>query len=335
MVESSRTCRAAFLALCALSTRPAAAANTTRDLPELASGPFVFGVGQCPTPGDVESAALTRVPDLSEDVVRHRVRVEISDREAKYEVVIWKDGVQYRKAFDDAARDCDKRVRFAAVFVILTIRPPAVGLGEEEEAPAPPPEPESVAPPPPPPPPEPRPELEPEWAASVAQIELGATVEGTPRWLGAPRFVSVGGELRVALGPELVAGVISVGYQPATSFAFETVEGDITRVPGTIGLRFRAPAARVEWALDLSGLVLLQRLRATNLLSSDEETVLEFGARGTLLLSYRLTSELAPFVGVSGSFVPSPREIRALPEGTLGNTPPLWLGATLGLRLGL
>jgi hypothetical protein len=335
MVESSRTYRAAFLAMAALSARPAAAANTTRDLPELASGPFVFGVGQCPTPGDVESAALTRVPDLSDDVVRHRVRVEISDREARYEVQIWKDGVQYRKVFEDAARDCDKRVRFAAVFVILTIRPPAVALGEDEE-PAPIAEPESPAPPPPPPPePDPPPELEPEWSANIAQIELGATVEGTPRWLGAPRFVSVGGELRVALGPEQVAGVISVGYQPATSFAFETVEGDITRVPGTIGLRFRAPAARVEWALDVSGLVLLQRLRATNLLATEEETVLEFGARGTLLLSYRLTSAIAPFVGVSGSFVPSPREIRALPEGTLGNTPPLWLGATLGLRLGL
>jgi hypothetical protein len=258
--------------------------------------------------------------------------VEISERDTKYEVRIWKDGVEYRKVFDDDARDCDKRVSFAAVFVILTIRPPAVALGEEV---APVAEPDVPPPPPPPPPPEPPPEPEPDWAQSLAQIELGASVEGTPRWLGAPRFVSVGGELRVALGPEQVAGVISVGYQPATSFAFETVEGDITRVPGTLGLRFRGPPARVEWGLDLSALLLLQRLHATNLLYSEEETVMELGGRATLLLSYRLTAALAPYVGLTGSFVPAPHEIRALPEGTLGNTPPLWLGAALGLRLGL
>ena len=55
MVQSPRSCRAAFLAALVFVTRPAAAANTTRGLPELASGPFVFGVGQCPTPGEVEA----------------------------------------------------------------------------------------------------------------------------------------------------------------------------------------------------------------------------------------------------------------------------------------
>jgi hypothetical protein len=47
------------------------------------------------------------------------------------------------------------------------------------------------------------------------------------------------------------------------------------------------------------------------------------------------SARFRPFVAAFAWISPSPRELRALPNGELGNLPYLWLGGALGVSLGL
>jgi hypothetical protein len=286
---------------------------------------FTSGTGECPNPANVENEVLTIVPPDKHDLFGQGVRVEVTDLGDSFRVEIYKDDVEVgAKDYEDAERDCEKRSRFAAVFAALTLMPPELRkdpLKDQYHAPI------AVKPPEPEPEPPPKPDL--------VRIELSAMVDWSPPILGAPQIVSPGGELRVALGRGALSGTLAVGYMLEAPFALGDTEGRIARMPASAGLRLRTVSESWEVSLDLGGLVTLERVEGTSLRLSERHTVVEAGVRTGAVLAYKAGGGILPFLGLSASLVPVPRDLATLPLGAFANTPYLGLGANAGLALSL
>lgn len=295
-----------------------------------AGAPFAFGSGDCPEPAAVEREVLRLIPPERHELLQHGVRIEIDDLGDSYRVTVSNDGSAVKKRYSDRARDCEGRARFAAVFSVLTVMPPELGPDGSSAPKPPPPRP---APPPPTvvaPPATPALPLPP-----LAHIELGALFAYAPAILSAPELTTFGAELRVALGRGPIAGTLSIGYSSRAKFELDRVQGEVSLLPASAGVRLRSDWGSWNVVAEIGVLALLQRVRATDLAESDTQTALELGARGGLLFERPLGSGFAPFVGAFVWLVPAPREIFALPQGVLGNLPYLWVGGAVGMSLGL
>jgi hypothetical protein len=275
---------------------------------------------------------LRLIPREHHDLLTvHAVRIELDDLDNSYRVRVFKDGASFAKTYADAARDCDGRANFAAVFAVLTVMPPELGFAALPE-----PEP-NVEPPPPPPPPIEVPKVEPPPAPqpALAHIEVSGLVAYAPAILDAPELTSLGGELRVALGRGAISGTMSVAYLGRAKFGLDGVQGDVTRLPVSVGARLSSEFDGLQLAGELGGMAITQRLRATNLVESRAQSTLELGLRAGLQVSTAGGGRFRPFAGAFAWFSPGPRELGAMPSGTLGNLPYLWLGGAVGLSLGL
>jgi hypothetical protein len=195
----------------------------------------------------------------------------------------------------------------------------------EPPTPPPPPPPHIVHAPAPPPPP----------LSPLAHIELGALFGYAPSVARAPMLTTFGGELRVALGRGRIAGTLSIAYTARSKFELDGVHGDLSSLPATAGLRFGSDFGSWGVAADLGLLAVLQRVRATDLAIENQQTALDLGVRGGLMVERPVGSSFALFVGAHAWLFPGPRDISALPQGVLGNLPYLWIGGTAGVSLGL
>ncbi|MET0792913.1 MAG: hypothetical protein ABW061_15440 [Polyangiaceae bacterium] len=289
------------------------------------------GGSECPAPRAVEQAVLRLIPRERHDLlVEHAVRVELEDLDTSYRVRVFKDGAPTEKTYTDPARDCDGRANFAAVFAVLTVMPPELGFAALRE-PEPKPEPK-------PPPavievPKGKPALPPQ--PPLTHIELSGLIAYAPAVLDAPELTSWGGELRVALGRGAFSGTLSVGYLARAKFELDGVQGDITRLPVSAGVRVRHEVDSWQLSGDLGALAVSQRVRATNLVQVREQNTLELGLRAGIQISPAGNAWFRPFAGAFAWVSPGPRELAALPNGVLGNLPYLWLGGALGVSLGL
>ncbi len=296
-----------------------------------ASPELVSGTGGCPAPAAVEQGVLRLIPSEHRDLLaHHQVRVELEDLDERYRVRVFKDGRSVEKVYNDPARDCLGRANFAAVFAVLTVMPPELGLGAPPppEPPAPPPAapvleaPKPARPPPPP-------------SAPLAHVELSALLAYAPAILDAPELASFGGELRVALGRGAWSGTLSVAYLSRAKFDLRGAQGDVTRLPASIGLRFRSLFDSWQLSADLGALAVSERVRAVNLYESRTHQTLELGVRAGLTVSPLTKGNFAPFLSAFAFVSPGPRTLEALPGGEIGNLPYVWLGGALGVSLGL
>ncbi|MEO6603638.1 MAG: hypothetical protein ABIQ16_27390 [Polyangiaceae bacterium] len=288
------------------------------------------GSSECPAPRAVERAVLRLIPREHYKLLTvHSVRVELEDREASYRVRVFKDGALVEKTYADPARDCAGRANFAAVFAVLTVMPPELGFAALPE-----PEP---APKPPPPPPIEVPKMEPPSPPQppLAQIELSGLIAYAPGILDAPELTSFGGELRVALGRGVLSGTLSVAYLARAKFEIDGVQGDVTRLPASVGVRLRSDFESWELSGDLGALAVSERVRATNLIEPRAHHLLELGLRAGLQVSTGGNAQLRPFAAAFAWVSPGPRDLSALPQAVLGNLPYLWVGGAVGLSLGL
>jgi hypothetical protein len=296
----------------------------TKTLPK-----FTASAGVCPDPAAVEREILNLVPVERRDLLRNDVRVDIDDLGDLYRVTVSKNETSVKKSYSDKARDCEGRARFAAVFAVLTVMPPDLDL-EPPEAPAPPPPPPpkvTVAPPPPPLPPPP--------FVPVARLEASGLVSYAPAILKAPELANFGGELRVGLGRGWLSGTLAVAYNARSTFELARVRGEVSRLPGTIGVRMASEVGSFRLAADLGVLAVLERVRAVSLSLSRSSNTIELGARLGFQIEHPVGARLAPFLGVYALLVPGPAELVSLPKGVLGNLPYLWIGGAAGLSLGL
>ncbi|HEY4106685.1 MAG TPA: hypothetical protein VGM44_22445 [Polyangiaceae bacterium] len=289
---------------------------------------FTFGVGQCPEPAAVEREVLRLIPPERHALVERDVRIDLDDLGDSYRVTVSNAGTSVKKSYADPARDCDSRARFAAVFAVLTVMPPE--LGAEPPKPKPPP-----APPEPPPMPiAPRALPVPEALPPLARIELGGLVAYAPPLASAPELVAPGAELRVALGRGSLAATLAIAYLARSKFVLDDVHGDITTLPASAGVRLSSEFAALRVSADLDLLALTELVHATDLALTRTNRALELGARAGVVLSYPAGRGVAPFIGAFAWVVPAPRDISALPQGTVGNLPYLRLGGSAGVAFG-
>ena len=296
--------------------------------------PFIFGSAQCPDPKTVQQAVLGLIPPEHYAELERGVRVDLEDLGDSYRVTVLKDGATVQKSYSDPAQDCEGRARFAAVFAVLTLMPPELGLGpvaKPEPAPKPAP-----APPAPPPPPTPAAEPAPKPAPrALVRIELSALYAYAPAILEAPSLRSFAGEFRLAVGRAAFAGTLSVAYTERARFELGSVQADFTRLPFSIGARLRSDFAPWSLTADLGLSLVAQRVRATNLLTQHSQSSLDVGVRAGIQVARELGPHVAPFIGAFVWLSPAPSEISALPQGVIGNLPYLWLGGAVGVSFGL
>jgi hypothetical protein len=320
-VVRERVLRGAILAAAALGALGHAArageAPTTPAVPFEATS-AIGGPSACPRPDAVWGELLTLVPrERLEARLGALARgktpaVEIVDLGVPYRIIAAGQVREYR----DESRDCAYRARIAAVFVALAIDPAQLAT------PPPPP-------PPAPPPPAPAPPVEP--PPRGARLDLGGTALAG---LGPDdRTGQLGAELRWGatgrrFGPE--AGVMAL--VPADN----TVGGVRLRqwrLPVDAGVRAQIVGPRVERYGELGVSLALLSERALDLASPKSQTALEVGLRVAVGL-HAAHARLGPFAALGAVLVPVPPAVFALPAGTVGHTPLLWVGATAGVSLG-
>ena len=302
-----------------------------RELSEPAG--FVFGSLQCPDPKTVQQAVLSLIPPERHALLEEGVRIELEDLGDSYRVTVWKAGRSVKKSYSDPARECDGRARFAAVFSVLTLMPPELGadpLAKPEPEPAPvpvskpAPEPARIVEPAPAPP---RPPF--------VHLELSAVYSSAPAILDSPSMYSFGGELRLSLGAGALSGTLSAAYLERARFDARGVQGEVERLPLSVGARLRSDFEAWRLSAELGLLLVPQRVRATNLLSQHADRSVDLGLRAGVQLARQSSAHFAPFVGAFACFSPAPSQLAALPQGVIGNLPYLWLGGAVGVSFGL
>lgn len=282
----------------------------------------IGGPSTCPLPEAVWAELGTLVP---RDRLNARLAavagqpgpvVQIIDLGVPYRVIAAGRVREYR----DETRDCAYRARIAAVFVALAIDPAEISMGE----PTPPPSPRVPPPPPPPIAAGPR---------EVTHLELGAT--GDLGFGSGNRAAEAGAALRLAVGRRrfaLVAGVRALAPGDTTLGGVRLHQW---RLPVDIGVRAQLAGERFEPYGELGLCAALLSERALDLASAQSGTSLELGLRGSIGSRLATHTRFAPFAALEAELVPDPPQVFALPQGVVGHTPRLWIGATVGASLGL
>jgi len=284
--------------------------------------------------------------------------VEIADLGERYRVRVTTESGVLERTYGDPERDCDKRRRFVAEFIVLSVLPPELAI-EPGPTPVPPapsgatvppvasppasassPAPSTPRVPPSPPPvlpplPSALPRASPSSTApagpSFARLELSLLGEASPAVVRSPGMVAWGADLRVRLGSGWLAGIAGVSYWPAADYVVSGVRGDVTRVPALAGLRLRARRRYFELAGDAGVAVAFERYAGESPHDPSDATRLAPGLEVGVLVSSPTLAGFAPFVGLRVDWFPLVQELAAAPQGNLGNTPSLWFGAAVGL----
>jgi hypothetical protein len=286
----------------------------------LPAPPFVVD-GVCPRLDTLSAAVTALIPHGDLGVLPRSTAVEVADLGDRYRVQVDADGVSRVRIFRDVGHDCQQRARFAAVFIVLTLLPPELVIDVQPPLPTPP---SPTLPPAPEPPPR------------RYRLELGAVLDLAPPIFDAPQIIAWGGSLRVARRFGRWAGVAGVAVEPRANFSKDGLLGRESRVPLDLGLRLSR--ALGGWELDGEAALAAAIFHAEglNTLMPQAGTRLDLGARvGGILRFGRPSARAAPFVGLAALLFPRRYEISTTPLGTLGDTPALWVGATLGLSASL
>jgi hypothetical protein len=246
--------------------------------------------------GDVAAASI------EDDGDNMRVRVAGQDR-----------------AFRDAERSCRERSRTAAVFIGLVLDPPVL-----PEAKASPPAPKPPAPPPPPP--------QPSEPATPLALELGPLLEMAP--------ISDAAQLPLAggFGGRLVRGrvlgvAVGAAFLLPTRLALPKADARLVWLPFDVSLRTTHYAGPVALSAELGPEFALLFASGDRVKNPRTSTRLELGARGAVSLTWAMSAHLGAFTTLFGVWRPKPYAFRVNPDLESGTTPPLWLGASLGLAL--
>jgi hypothetical protein len=266
-----------------------------------------------------------------------RPRVAIVDLGEHYQVRVVTDAGPLERSIDDPARDCERRARFAAEFVVLALLPPQLAAPPEPIAtpPAPPLPPPAPPPPPPPSPPPPVIRVPPPDRPAIVRVELSAVVDAAPPILGAAGVVTWGGDLRVRLGAARVAGVVGVGYMPEATFEAGDFRASLARVPAVAGAVVRLLERPLSVDAGVAAAGVLEKYDGLSPHAPAAASRLAPGLELTLTATALPRSRLAPVFALRCSWLPLTQELTAVPAGNVAATPSLWLGASVGVSLGL
>ncbi|HEY6476291.1 MAG TPA: hypothetical protein VI456_06885, partial [Polyangia bacterium] len=287
--------------------------------------------GSCPNAEAIWAAVASIVPAKDRDRFALSARIDVSDLGDSYRVAVNAAGIDRLRVYRDAARDCDHRARFAAVFIVLTLMPPDVLL---DALPLPPSEPPPPPPPPPPAPPRPPPlRPPPPPPPRRLRVEIALATDLAPR-AGSPSALTLGGELRAAPGPGHAGPIAAFGITGGT-IDFGSVSAKQLRLPFDLGLRVPLVSRNsVDLCADVGLGGALFRDTGKNTADPQAGTRLDLGARAGLVFHHgRARDRLLELAGLHAEAFPRPYDVTLTPQGTVGRTPVFWFGATLGLAV--
>jgi hypothetical protein len=291
---------------------------------------LVDGTGSCPAPAAVNRAFAELLSEQARRALPPKARITVDDRGGVFTVSVTAEGKNASRAYADADRDCERRVRFAAVFAVTTLLPPELALAAEPPVDEPPKvggkKPRPAAPPPP------------RGAAGrppSVRLELGVSGEIGVHLAEASHATSWGGELRAALGGGAYAMTLGITYAPQAKLTAPELDVDLARVGASAGARAAVLQKPLALALDAGLVGVLERFEGTGLYAPARESAFELGFRAGLVAALRRARGVQPFAGIHVAYFPSPREIITAPRGVVAHAPLLWTGATLGVALGL
>ena len=273
------------------------------------------------------------VPGSEEQLRAARPRVEIADDGEHYLVRVRTATEVLERSYSDPERDCGRRARFVAEFIVLALMPPQLATeaaqvgepsasGKAENGP-------SVSTP------APREAPAHKAVTPAVWIELSATGTASPSILGAPSALAWGGDLRGCLGSGALAGILGVGFTPSTDFTVGDLRGTITRVPAVAGARIRTTVGAFYVSGDIGLVLAWERYAGTSPKTPGDATRLAPGIEADLMASTKPLARLAPFVRLTSEVLPFTDALGTTPEGILGKTPSLWLGGALGLAVAM
>jgi hypothetical protein len=308
---------------------------------------------RCPGAEAVWSTVVKLVPGAASQLLAARPRVDVVDFGERYRVRVTTDGGVLERLYSDPARACDKRVRFAAEFIVLALLPPQLSEPTQgaASAPAAPPtlvEPSTTAPtpsslpsapapaPPPPLPSDATRKTEGGAARTrVIRLDLAGVAQASFPVLGAPGVLMWGGDLRVRIGVGRLGALGGVGYLPRVGFDAGDFRGAILRVPAVAGLWTRLLDR--SFRLDASAAVTaaLERYEGVSPHSPSDATRLAPGVELGVTASSDALAGLAPILRLTLAWIPLTEELAAVPQGDVTATPSLWLGVALGMSLEL
>jgi hypothetical protein len=250
-----------------------------------------------------DAAQATDVQNASVDDEGEGVRVRVANQE---------------RLFRDPERSCRERARTAAVFIGLVLDPPVL---PEAKPPAPVAPPAAPAAAPPPPPAE---------AGAPLTLQLGPLFEAAPISDAAevPRAGGFGG--RLGWGRALGVAVGAAFLLP-TRLALPRADARLVWLPFDVSLRLVHDAGPVAFSGELGPELALLFASGDRVKNPRTSTRLEVGARAAVSLTWSMSAHLGAFVTLFGVWRPRPYEFRVNPELSSGTTPPVWLGASLGL----
>jgi hypothetical protein len=297
-----------------LASAPWAAAAAPPDVLHLSSA------SSCPNVADVERELgpllpRTRVETGKGDETEDAVQASISDDGEAIRVRVASE----ERVLRDPRRSCGERARAVAVFIALVLDPPVLSFGDP--APRPPP-------PPPPPPPAPAPTRE----SAPLRLELGPVLEMAP--VSDSRNVPVAGGFgaRLAWGESWALAVGAALLLP-TRLQLPEADARVVWLPLDIALRGATRTGPVRLSAELGPELAILFASGEGVNNPRTSARLEVGARLAGSLGWDMSSHLGAFMTVFSVWRPRPYDFRVNPELDSGTTPPLWLGASLGLSL--
>ena len=274
----------------------------------------------CPSAEEVARELTPLLPHTQVSVAEEAtpssdLRASIRDDGKKMRVRVGTD----ERVFSDPQRSCSERARASAVFIGLVLDPPM--LPEPGPVRAPPPVPSRPAAPAPAPPEGPH-----------LTLELGPLLEAAPISDAATVPIAGGFGSRLSWGRGLGVAIGAAFLLP-TRLQLPAADARLVWLPFDVSLRASREVSPVTLAAELGPELALLFASGDRVVNPRTSTRLELGARGALSLTWGMSRHLGAFTTLFGVWRPKPYELVVNPGVHSGTTPPLWVGASLGLSL--
>jgi hypothetical protein len=217
----------------------------------------------------------------------------------------------------DPERSCGERARAVAVFIALVLDPPVLSFGEPVLRP--------VTPPVPAPAPRHR-------DGAPLTLELGPLLEMAPLSDAVQVPIAGGFGGRLAWGRGLALAFGAALLLP-TRMQLPEANARLVWIPFDVSARVSSYFGPIKLGAELGPELALLFASGESVNNPRTSTRLEVGARVAGSLTWDMSSHLGAFLTVFSIWRPQPYEFRVNPDLESGTTPPLWLGASLGLSL--
>jgi hypothetical protein len=275
--------------------------------------------GACPTAGQVAEILKRLLP-------RTKVFAEAGPFGPE-DAAIFDQGSLFRvtvagqdRSFVDATRVCAERAQHAAVFIALVLDPPTIAEPPEAAVtvPAAPIAPEPARAPPVVAPPATQ------WELTLGGLLLvapsvhdreTAVASGVAAWVRGKRGFHLG------FGAGLLRG----------SLRYNGAEADAWWIPIDVAVGFTVKTSVWEVGGEIGPSAGVLSIVGVNLEQVSRQVRVELGGRASALSRFWFSQNFALFLSADALLRPVPYALRISPEGEVGRTPWVWLGASAGL----